>query len=139
MVWSPPAFLSGGALALWVGVAIFLYYTAYTLAYVPHLALGAELSNDHHERTRVFGGRGIFNILGVIAAAGTIGLSGVVLQLGGYEANAVKSESSITAIKALFSGIPLVLQLVAITLLLRFRLNENEHQRIRAELDRRTA
>jgi GPH family glycoside/pentoside/hexuronide:cation symporter len=72
-VWSPPAFLSPRALIFWVGASIVLYYTAYTLAYVPHLALGAELSNDHHERTRVFGARGIFDVLGLLAAAGTVG------------------------------------------------------------------
>ncbi len=75
-VWSPPAFLDTldqGAMALWIGLAIILYYTAHTLAAVPHLALGAELSNDHHERTRVFGARGIFDVVGLFAAAGAVG------------------------------------------------------------------
>ena len=75
-VWSPPGFLDSvdrRAMALWIGLAIILYYTAHTLAAVPHLALGAELSNDHHERTRVFGARGIFDVVGLFAAAGAIG------------------------------------------------------------------
>ncbi len=72
-VWNPPTSLHAGALTIWVGLAIVLYYTAYTLAAVPHLALGAELSNDHHERTRVFGSRGIFDVVGILAAAAAVG------------------------------------------------------------------
>ena len=51
-VWSPPS-LPGHTIELWIGLAIFLYYTAYTAAAVPHLALGAELTLDYHERSRL--------------------------------------------------------------------------------------
>jgi Na+/melibiose symporter-like transporter len=71
-VWSPPEFASERSLTVWIGVALFLYYTAYTIAAVPHLALGAELTSDHHERTRVFGARGLFDILGVLGAASAV-------------------------------------------------------------------
>ena len=74
-----------------------------------------------------------------IATASAIALSGVVLQWAGYEANSVQGESSAEAIRLLFSGVPLALHLVAITVLLRFRLNESAHREIRAELDRRLA
>jgi len=55
MTWVPPASLTGGPLVVWVGVALFGFYTAFTLYQIPHLSLGAELSPDHHERNRIFG------------------------------------------------------------------------------------
>ncbi len=71
-VWSPPAFAHGELVAAWVGVALVLYYLAHTAAAVPHLALGAELTTDHHERTRVFGGRAAAEFVGMGAAAGSM-------------------------------------------------------------------
>ena len=56
-LWSPPEGLGAGGLAAWLGIGLFFFYTAQTAFAVPHLSLGAELSRDHHERTRVFGGR----------------------------------------------------------------------------------
>jgi len=55
MTWVPPAALSGPALIAWVAVALFGFYTAFTLYQVPHVSLGAELSTNHHERNRIFG------------------------------------------------------------------------------------
>ena len=54
-MWNPPASLEGASLNLWMGVMLIAYFTALTLFYVPHEAWGAELSKDHHDRTRVFG------------------------------------------------------------------------------------
>lgn len=75
-VWSPPSFLpklGGPELAsAWVGVALVLYYLAHTAAAVPHLALGAELTADHHDRTRVFGVRAVAEFVGMGAAAGSM-------------------------------------------------------------------
>jgi GPH family glycoside/pentoside/hexuronide:cation symporter len=70
MLWSPPEELEGTALTLWVGGAIFLFYTAYTAFRVPHLALGAELSRGYHDRTRVFGIMQAVESIGMLAAAG---------------------------------------------------------------------
>ena len=39
---------------------------------MPHLALGAELTSDHHERTRVFGARAASEFVGMGAAAGSM-------------------------------------------------------------------
>ena len=59
MLWAPPMGLSETQLVLWIGVAIFGFYTAYTAFYVPHLALGAELSFEVRDRNRVYGSRQI--------------------------------------------------------------------------------
>ncbi len=67
-VWSPPASVGPELLGWWLGFAVVLYYLAYTVAVVPHLALGAELSIDHHERTRIFGARALLEFVGMGAA-----------------------------------------------------------------------
>ena len=65
-VFSPPESLDGSALDLWMMIAILSFYSAITLFNVPHMALGAELSEDYHERTRLFGVRHIGFTLGSI-------------------------------------------------------------------------
>lgn len=72
MLWSPPR-LDGFALELWMAIAIFVYYTAYSAAAVPHLALSAELTLDYHERSRLATGRGIFELIGVALTAAALG------------------------------------------------------------------
>ena len=74
MLWSPPAGVSGVGLILWLGAALIIYETAMTAFLVPHGALGLELTQKYHERTRLFGYRH------VIAAAGSLlGLGAVAL------------------------------------------------------------
>jgi len=74
MLWSPPGVLTGTTLVIWMGVALLLYETAATAFFVPYGALGMELTQKYHERTRLFGYRH------VIAAAGSgFGLGGVYL------------------------------------------------------------
>jgi GPH family glycoside/pentoside/hexuronide:cation symporter len=53
-IFSPPN-LSRTLLAVWTAVAMFVFYTSFTAYAVPHTSLGAELSKDHHERSRLFG------------------------------------------------------------------------------------
>jgi GPH family glycoside/pentoside/hexuronide:cation symporter len=53
-------------------IAIIGFYSAMTLFFVPHMALGAELSTDYHERSRLFGVRHIFYILGSILSLGAM-------------------------------------------------------------------
>ncbi|MCA9260132.1 MAG: MFS transporter [Planctomycetales bacterium] len=48
--------------------AALMFYTACTVFEIPHGALGMELSNDSHERTRLFGAR---SFLGNLFAMGT--------------------------------------------------------------------
>jgi GPH family glycoside/pentoside/hexuronide:cation symporter len=71
MVWGAPQALGGAALVAWLGAGVLLYYTGTTIFAIPHESLGAELSTDHHDRTRVFG----------IKTA--IGQSGSLLAIGG--------------------------------------------------------
>ena len=71
-LWAPPSGLGPGRLEIWVCVAVFLFYTTYTTANVPHLAWGAELSDDYHERTRIFGSRGLAQLCGTLLAVAAI-------------------------------------------------------------------
>ncbi len=72
MLWDPPEAFGSPPSPLWIGAGLFIFYTAFTLYMVPHLALGAELSSDSHQRTRVFGSRQIGFTLGMFAAFGAI-------------------------------------------------------------------
>jgi GPH family glycoside/pentoside/hexuronide:cation symporter len=72
MLFAPPAALSGGALLAWMTVALFLFYTAVAMLDTAHSALGAELTDAYHERTRVFGMRRIVFGLGSLLAVGSI-------------------------------------------------------------------
>jgi len=69
-MWAPPEGLGELALTLWITVAVFAFYTAYTLFEVPHMALGAELTFDLRERNRVFGIRQLLRSIGLFAAFG---------------------------------------------------------------------
>ena len=57
MIWAPPASLDGWWLIGWMALGLLLYETAVTVFIVPYGALGMELTDDHHERTRLFGWR----------------------------------------------------------------------------------
>ena len=71
-VFAPPFSLQGSELTLWMTIAIIGFYSAMTLFFVPHMALGAELSTDYHERSRLFGVRHIFYTLGSILSLGAM-------------------------------------------------------------------
>jgi len=66
MVFAPPQSLSGAGLVAWMAVAIIGFYSAMTVFFVPHLSLGAELSDNYHERSRLFGVRHGFYTFGSI-------------------------------------------------------------------------
>ncbi len=72
LLFIPPAGLSQDGLFLWLlGFAV-LVRQCMTVYQLPHLALGAELSNDYHERTSVVAWRtasGVVGAVGVIAVA----------------------------------------------------------------------
>ena len=68
MVWSPPESLSGSLLIIWMTVGILGFYTAMTAFTVPHASLGAELSLNYHERSKIFGLRHMIWNLGSILA-----------------------------------------------------------------------
>src|SRR5690606_10981497 len=70
---APPANLSEGALFAWLLASTIAARGAMTLYHVPHMALGAELSVDYHDRTRIVMARSIFGSLGGYLA-GALGL-----------------------------------------------------------------
>ena len=72
LVWAPPSGLDGVGLVLWVGVAYVLYETASTIVFVPYQALGLELSEGHHDRTRVFAWQKLIMAAGSLGGLGTL-------------------------------------------------------------------
>jgi GPH family glycoside/pentoside/hexuronide:cation symporter len=72
MLWVMPEGLGRGGQVAWMTVAVLGFYTAATVFIIPHTALGAELSTDYHERTRVFGLRQLAWNLGVFATLGAM-------------------------------------------------------------------
>ena len=71
-VWQPPIGLEPSGVVVWVLVCFLLLRTFYSTFRVPHLALGAELSQGYHDRTRVFGGSQFFENVGLFSAAGAV-------------------------------------------------------------------
>jgi len=69
MLFTPPADLDGRSAALWCAVTFVLYSVFHTAYAIPHYALGPELTLDYHERSRLFGIREGFSILGTIVAS----------------------------------------------------------------------
>lgn len=61
---TPPAGLSETQLFLWLVAFAVLVRAAMTLYHVPHMAMGAELSNDYHERTSVVAWRMACSVAG---------------------------------------------------------------------------
>ena len=55
MLWNPSVGLSDVGNIVWMAIAVTLFYTAMTAFNVPHTSLGAELSTNYHERTKIFG------------------------------------------------------------------------------------
>ena len=72
-LFSPPEDISELSLFVWLIIFSVLTRGAMTLYHVPHLALGAELTEDFHERTKIVGFRQFFGTLGS-ASAVVIGL-----------------------------------------------------------------
>jgi Na+/melibiose symporter-like transporter len=75
LVFDPPDGLGETGLFLWLTAFAVLVRASMTLYHVPHLALGAELSQDYEERTTVVSFRTAFGLLGfagAIAAAWTV-------------------------------------------------------------------
>jgi len=64
LLYSPPSGLSGFSLFLWFTVFATLHRQALTLYQVPHLALGAELSSDYHQRSAVMSYSTLFAVVG---------------------------------------------------------------------------
>jgi GPH family glycoside/pentoside/hexuronide:cation symporter len=71
-LWSPPSSLEGLSLILWMGAFYVLWETASTALVVPYAALGNELTESYHERTRIFGWRHLVSVAGYATALGFV-------------------------------------------------------------------
>jgi GPH family glycoside/pentoside/hexuronide:cation symporter len=74
LIWSPPSGLDATALVLWMAVALLLYETASTAFFVPHGAIGVELTPNYHERTRLFGYSHMIGAVGMLLGLGSLQL-----------------------------------------------------------------
>lgn len=68
LLWNPLDALGSTGVAIWLGVAVVLFYTGFTAFDVPHSALGAELTPNYRDRNRIFGVRRVCFGLGALAA-----------------------------------------------------------------------
>src|SRR5574341_1133311 len=68
-IFSPPPGLSTGGLFGWLMLTSLLLRTTNSVFTVPYHALGAELSQDYHERTSITGLRAFFALAGTLVAA----------------------------------------------------------------------
>ncbi len=66
LIFSPPAGMGQVGLFCWLLVTTVLARLVITFYTVPHLALGAELSSNYHERTVIAGFRGFFSYVGMM-------------------------------------------------------------------------
>lgn len=66
LIFNPPVEYAGWALFAWFAVFTVLMRVCSTLFAVPHLAMGAELSDDYIERSKIMSYNNIFTYVGVI-------------------------------------------------------------------------
>lgn len=72
-LFAPPESLDVRQASTWFAVSFVAYFVLHTVYALPHYALGPELTLDYHERTRLFGYREGFAILGTVIAAAAPG------------------------------------------------------------------
>jgi GPH family glycoside/pentoside/hexuronide:cation symporter len=70
MLWSPPSSLGAVGVVIWMALALLVYETATTAFFIPYGALGVELTEQYHERTRLFGYRHVISALGLMLGVG---------------------------------------------------------------------
>ncbi|MEY4640438.1 MAG: hypothetical protein RLZZ227_432 [Pseudomonadota bacterium] len=97
MIFAQPARLAGTPLILWMALAIIGYYAAITFCFIPHMSLGAELSADTHERSRLFGYRYAAYTLGSMLALLSLHIFISAEQLGPGSVQATVSNFAIGA------------------------------------------
>lgn len=71
----PPQLAQAG-LALWLIATLLIVYFGFSATSISYFAIGAELSDDYHERTRVTATRSAFGLAGVLIAAALPGFLG---------------------------------------------------------------
>lgn len=80
LIFVPPE-LDGWALTLWMGAALVIYSTGYSLFSVPYVAMAGEMTDGYHERTRLLSFRAFF--IGVGQMAASAGIAALMSWVGG--------------------------------------------------------
>lgn len=86
LIWAAPSGMSPWFLAIYLAVMVGIADTAFTLVGVPYAALGAELSYDYHERTRVMSFRTAGMTLGSIGGSGSFYLAAILSGTSDHQA-----------------------------------------------------
>jgi GPH family glycoside/pentoside/hexuronide:cation symporter len=71
------------------------------------------------------------------AAGGTVMMTGVALSASGFQPNVEQAPTALWTLRGIFAGAPFTAYVIGAWLFGRFSLDEAEHARVRAELDRR--
>jgi GPH family glycoside/pentoside/hexuronide:cation symporter len=108
LLWSPPASLSQALTLVWVGVMLFGFFTGFALYAVPHAALGAEMSSDSHERTRLFAVRQVGFTVGILLAF--VGMQQAMNAAAPRQATAAMALPAVLIAAALLAVTPLVVR-----------------------------
>lgn len=69
LFWSPPS-LEGGSLTAFVLITLLIFRSCYTLVSIPYSTLGARVTSDSRERTRLMGVRMMAGFLGGLVVTG---------------------------------------------------------------------
>lgn len=107
MLWKPLESLTDGPLLVWSGLALLGYYLAFTFYTVPHQALGAELTDQYHERTRIFGIHRMVFTLGML-------LSFVAIQMVGASQGARAAAGDVAIMMAVVTSLVLLVPPLAL-------------------------
>jgi Na+/melibiose symporter-like transporter len=121
-IFNPPADLPEGALFAWYLAFAILVRSFLTLFTVPHMALGAELSEDYTERTRIATGRNVMGYIGgltiqvtawflIIPVATSAGNPADGYRQVGFIAAAIALIGMIAAWSATYNRIPYLTQI----------------------------
>jgi GPH family glycoside/pentoside/hexuronide:cation symporter len=109
MMWSAPPSLSPVTLIVWMTVAVFGFNAAMTFFLTPHQALGAELTLDHHQVSKIFAVR---------QAAGYVGMIGCLVFAMEYLMTSPQPREDASNLALYAGGVTIVLVTLS-TFLLR--------------------
>ena len=73
-LFAPPSGITPTQATSWLLVTYVLYYLFHTVYIIPHYGLGPELTQDYHERSRLYGVQEAFTVFGTLVAAALPGI-----------------------------------------------------------------
>ncbi len=119
-IWNAPIDASPELTAVWLAGSLLLFFTAQTSVRIPYLSLGAELTDDHHARTRI----SAFRVGGEAA--------GIFLALGGL--HLIENADSIHEMAGVIAGVVSV-AVVSLVVISAWSLSERLGQTAKAAPD----